>query len=131
MTWMLIKLTHEEVLASVLGNPNAHTFTRTSYCLAPQSWKEMDTEEMVGRLEHVLLAGYAKRNHTLKNTDDPTPMELLTLDFEWVPESAFAARPWTSTFQGFRISEDGREWHIVHYREVNELFDRHLLGQPS
>jgi hypothetical protein len=116
------------VLASVAGDPNAHTFTRTSYCLAPASWRELDEDELSGRLETVLLAGYAKRNHTLRGTDDPTPMQLISWDCEWVPSEAIAQRPWTRAFQAFRISADGREWHIVKYHEVDALFDQHLLG---
>jgi hypothetical protein len=131
--WELIEIEHEEALASVVGRPNAHTFKRTSYCLAPSSWRELPKDDLAARLEHVLLAGYAKRNSTLRNTEDPTPMELLEWDFIWVERADISSRPWTRAFHAFRISADGNEWHIVKHSEVTSLFDSHLLGasQPS
>ncbi len=127
-TWSLIKIVHDEVLASVAGHPNAHTFSRTSFCLAPESWRALEESELEIRLETLIEAGYAKRNYALKGCDDTTPMQMIGWDFEWVPDSEMSTRPWTAAFHGFRIREDGREWHIVNHREVGDLFDKHLLG---
>lgn len=126
--WTLIEIVHDEVLASVAGHPDAHVLTRTSYCLAPAAWRALPDDELSGRLETVLLAGYAKRNYALRGTDDATPMQLVSWDLEWLPADEIATRPWNRAFQAFRISADGREWHIVNYRHVDELFDQHLLG---
>lgn len=66
---------------------------RISYCVAPSSWRELPEDELLWRLEQLLLAGHAKRNYTLLHTEDPTPMELLSWDFEWMFRTEHAARP--------------------------------------
>jgi hypothetical protein len=126
--WYLLRISHIEALASVADHPNAYRFNRTSYCVAPETWRRLDKAELARRVAILLDAAYAKRNHTLIGSDDPTPMLLLDYDFAWVDASEIGGRPWTESFYAFRISDDGGNWHIVRWEDQDEVFDERLLS---
>ena len=92
--WALLRIWHVEVLSSVADKPNAHMFARTSYCVAPETWKQLSPDELGRRAGVLLDAAYAKRNHQMAQTQDPTPMWLVAYDQEWVaPDEMPALSP--------------------------------------
>lgn len=88
--WSLLRVWHVEVLASVASAPGAYLFARTSYCVAPSSWRELSTDDLGRRAGVLLHAAYAKRNHLTAQSDDPTPMWLIAYDHEWVADAEMA-----------------------------------------
>jgi hypothetical protein len=126
--WLLLQISHTEALASVADRPNAYRFRRTSFCVAPESWRRLDAAELARRVHVLLDAAYAKRNHTLIGSDDPTPMVLLGYDFAWVAADELAGRPWRGAFHAFDIEEGGERWHITPRQQIDALFAERLLG---
>jgi len=80
----LLRIWHVEVLSSVAANPGAVTFSRTSYCVAPARWESLAKDDLDRRVGVLLDAAYAKRNHEMAQTGDPTPTWLIAYDHEWV-----------------------------------------------
>jgi hypothetical protein len=107
--WLLLRVWHVEVLASVASVPGANLFARTSYCVAPPSWRELPAEDLGRRVGVLLHAAYAKRNHLSAQNDDPTPMWLIAYDHEWV---ANAEMPPLSP---------GKDGMVVHNAEISSI----------
>lgn len=84
MTRALLRIWHVEVLSSVADNPSASTFTRTSYCVAPERWAALPGAELQRRCELLLQASYRQRNAQTAQSGDATEMWWLAYAFEWV-----------------------------------------------
>ena len=80
----LLRVYHAEALGSVIDNPKAAFFLRTSYVTAPPAWPELAREALANRVEQLLNAAYARRNWSMAQSDDPAPMLPFLFDFEWV-----------------------------------------------
>jgi hypothetical protein len=128
MSFSLLLIEHHECLASVANNPRAYVFKRSSYCVAPPSWRALKAADLKRRVRILLDAAYQVRNAWVYQTDDPNPMILLKHSQKWVDEAAFAAQPWKSAFQAFQVSDDGKEWHIVKDEEREAIFAERLLA---
>lgn len=91
MTWSLLRIWHVEVLSFVAESPNAHTFERTSYCLAPSTLRPLATPELGARVEQLLEASYRKRNYVSAQSGDATEMWWIAYACEWVAEDTMPA----------------------------------------
>ena len=95
--WELLRLWHSEALDSAVHDPRAVTFTRTSYVSAPSWWRSFSTEELVGRLEQLLLAHYRVRAASLQSTGQGTgdlaQVIPFGFDYEWVTRADMPAQP--------------------------------------
>jgi hypothetical protein len=80
----LLRVYHAEALGSVIGEPMAAVFLRTSYVTTPSAWQELARDVLANRVEQLLNAAYARRNWSMAQSDDPTPMLPFLFDFEWV-----------------------------------------------
>lgn len=86
--WKLLRIWHVEVLSTVAHRGDAVTFRRTSYCVAPARWEALDRDALDARVDVLLAASYAKRNHVSARSGDPSEMLLVAFDHEWVaPET--------------------------------------------
>lgn len=84
MTWRVLRMWHVEVLSSVAARAEAHTFTRTSYGIAPESWAALPEAELVRRCEQLLDASYRRRNAQTAASGDPAEMWWIADAFEWL-----------------------------------------------
>src|SRR4051812_9458549 len=84
--WSLLRIWHVEILDSWMGSPSPTLFTRTSYCVAPSELRARGQIELVGRVETLLAASYAMRNHQTAQSGDPAKQVCLAFAFEWVDE---------------------------------------------
>jgi hypothetical protein len=91
--WELLRLWHFEALDSLIHDPKAVTFTRTSYVSAPRRWKVFAVEELVGRLEQLLLAHYRIRTASLQGSGDVAQVVPFGFDYEWVTRADMPAQP--------------------------------------
>lgn len=126
--WSLLRIWHVEVLASVAGNPVAYLFARTSYCVAPGSWRELSADELGRRAGVLLHAAYAKRNHLSAQNDDPTPMWLIAYDHEWVADAEMAP---LSSVQDGMVVHNAEISPIVVDRAIDELDGLRTQPRPG
>jgi hypothetical protein len=89
----LLRIWHVEVLSSVASRPGASTFTRTSYCIAPERWAQLPAAELQRRCEMLLEASYRQRNHQTAQSGDATEMWWIGYAFEWVAPHEMPIEP--------------------------------------
>jgi hypothetical protein len=80
----LVRIWHVETLSTVARDPNAVRFVRTSYCLVPASWTQLDEVAMRERILYALDLSYRFRNHQSARSGDPAEIWWVAVGFELV-----------------------------------------------
>lgn len=89
-SWQLVRVWHVETLDSVAHHPIAPRFLRTSYCLAPSTWKKLDDLALRDRLLYALDLSYRFRNYQSAKSGDKAEMIWVAVAFELVDKIAMA-----------------------------------------
>ena len=118
--WCLLKIFHTEPLTSEPCRPDDFVAFRTSYCLAPDTWRLLDELELQRRIEILIAEAYMRRHPRRFGRDELPPVRALNYEYEWVEPAECGARSWSEAVHSFRVDATGAEWHILSWDDPHE-----------
>jgi hypothetical protein len=118
--WCLLKIFHTEPLTREPRRPDEFVALRTSYCLAPDDWRQLDEFELQRRVEILIAEAYTKRHPRRIGRDELPRMRALNYEYEWIEPGEFGTRPWSEAVHSFRVDPTGDEWHILSWDDPDE-----------